>query len=129
MRRLNLKSPAGFARRLDDMTCGGCHQTRAIGGFHLPGAERRDGPQGRWWLRAARRISSAIWSAAAIFSMRSAKAVRRTFHAPFPQGRRRAARGAYGNDLREWLGRDMCCGGWRNSAPDGSFASWTCAEG
>ncbi|MBX9821883.1 MAG: hypothetical protein K2Y19_14715, partial [Afipia birgiae] len=31
----NLLSPAGFARRLNDMTCSGCHQTRAIGGFHL----------------------------------------------------------------------------------------------
>ncbi|HEX7881317.1 MAG TPA: hypothetical protein VF499_01090, partial [Afipia sp.] len=36
----NLQSPAGFARRLHDMTCSGCHQTRAVGGFHLPGAER-----------------------------------------------------------------------------------------
>lgn len=36
----NILSPAGFARRLDDITCSGCHQTRAIGGFHFPGAER-----------------------------------------------------------------------------------------
>ena len=35
----NFKSPAGFARRLNDSTCAGCHQTRAIGGFHFPGVD------------------------------------------------------------------------------------------
>ena len=35
----NIKSPAGFARRLNDSTCAGCHQTRAIGGFHFPGVD------------------------------------------------------------------------------------------
>ncbi len=35
----NLKSPAGFERRLNDSTCAGCHQTRSIGGFHFPGAD------------------------------------------------------------------------------------------
>jgi hypothetical protein len=35
----NIRSPAGFERRLDDMSCAGCHQTRGIGGFHFPGVE------------------------------------------------------------------------------------------
>ncbi len=35
----NIKSPAGFERRLNDSTCAGCHQTRAIGGFHFPGVD------------------------------------------------------------------------------------------
>jgi hypothetical protein len=35
----NIKSPDGFARRLNDITCAGCHQTRSIGGFHFPGAD------------------------------------------------------------------------------------------
>lgn len=35
----NINSPAGFARRLNDVTCAGCHQTRAIGGFHFPGTD------------------------------------------------------------------------------------------
>ncbi len=34
---LNVKSPAGFERRLNDGTCAGCHQARSIGGFHFPG--------------------------------------------------------------------------------------------
>lgn len=35
----NVRSVAGFERRLNDMTCAGCHQTRGIGGFHFPGAD------------------------------------------------------------------------------------------
>lgn len=35
----NIKSPAGFERRLNDVTCAGCHQTRAVGGFHFPGID------------------------------------------------------------------------------------------
>ncbi|WP_413576678.1 hypothetical protein ACLVWU_01415 [Bdellovibrio sp. HCB290] len=38
--KLNIvKSPAGFIRRLNDSTCTGCHQTRAIGGFHFTGKD------------------------------------------------------------------------------------------
>lgn len=35
----NVRSVAGFERRLNDITCAGCHQTRGIGGFHFPGAD------------------------------------------------------------------------------------------
>jgi hypothetical protein len=35
----NIRSPAGFERRLNDITCAGCHQTRGIGGLHFPGAD------------------------------------------------------------------------------------------
>jgi hypothetical protein len=35
----NIRSAAGFERRLNDMTCAGCHQTRGIGGFHFPGVD------------------------------------------------------------------------------------------
>ena len=35
----NIKSAAGFERRLNDSTCAGCHQTRAVGGFHFPGVD------------------------------------------------------------------------------------------
>ena len=33
-------SPAALVRRLDQMTCTGCHATRSIAGFHLVGDER-----------------------------------------------------------------------------------------
>jgi hypothetical protein len=35
----NIRSPAGLERRLNDMTCSGCHQIRGIGGFHFPGVD------------------------------------------------------------------------------------------
>jgi hypothetical protein len=39
-----IKSQGGFLRRLNESTCVGCHQTRAIGGFHFMGRD----PQGRY---------------------------------------------------------------------------------
>lgn len=35
-----VKSAAALVRRLDTMTCNGCHQTRAVAGFHLLGEDR-----------------------------------------------------------------------------------------
>jgi hypothetical protein len=35
----NIRSVAGFERRLNDIACSGCHQTRGIGGFHFPGVD------------------------------------------------------------------------------------------
>jgi hypothetical protein len=35
----NIRSPSGFEQRLNDISCGGCHQIRGIGGFHFPGVE------------------------------------------------------------------------------------------
>ena len=35
----NIRSVGGFERRLNDITCSGCHQTRGIGGFHFPGVD------------------------------------------------------------------------------------------
>jgi hypothetical protein len=35
----NIRSLAAFERRLNDVTCAGCHQTRGIGGFHFPGVD------------------------------------------------------------------------------------------
>src|SRR4029077_5942320 len=35
----NIRSVAGFERRLNDVTSSGCHQTRGIGGFHFPGVD------------------------------------------------------------------------------------------
>ncbi|MGZ3769158.1 MAG: hypothetical protein ACXVCP_06645 [Bdellovibrio sp.] len=40
----NVKSINGLLRRLNDTTCTGCHQTRAIGGFHFTGVD----PSGKY---------------------------------------------------------------------------------
>ncbi|WP_418120115.1 hypothetical protein [Variovorax sp. 350MFTsu5.1] len=36
-----LQSPQAVLRRLDDLSCMGCHQSRAVAGFHLLGVDRR----------------------------------------------------------------------------------------
>jgi len=41
-----LKSPKGAMRRLESMTCKGCHQSNSLAGFHLLGRERD--PDERW---------------------------------------------------------------------------------
>jgi hypothetical protein len=39
--RRRVTSAAALVRRLDEMTCVGCHQSRSLAGFHLLGEERR----------------------------------------------------------------------------------------
>lgn len=39
-----LKSTSGLLRRLNDLTCTGCHQTKSVAGFHFPGKD----PQGKY---------------------------------------------------------------------------------
>jgi hypothetical protein len=38
----NIDTVLGFQQRLNDVTCSGCHQSRAIGGFHFMGADRAE---------------------------------------------------------------------------------------
>jgi hypothetical protein len=38
----HVRSPEGLLRRLDDLTCAGCHQSRSVAGFHWLG---EDGPE------------------------------------------------------------------------------------
>jgi hypothetical protein len=67
------KSPAALLRRLDDLTCSGCHESRSVAGFHFLGVDR-EGP--RRPTRSPHRfrpISSAIKSAVAKFWPRFAK--------------------------------------------------------
>jgi hypothetical protein len=35
-------SPEALLRRLDDLSCAGCHQARTVAGFHLLGIDRKD---------------------------------------------------------------------------------------
>src|SRR6185503_2632636 len=36
----HVRSPEALLRRLDALTCVGCHQSRSLAGFHVVGAER-----------------------------------------------------------------------------------------
>jgi hypothetical protein len=125
----NILSPAGFARRLDDMTCGGCHQTRAIGGFHFPGKERFAPVSDSAVVAAAsphffgdqerrRDILSAFRDGAPPDFSRGFSA------RPQP---RRAGELAGTTYVDGWGA--VCSLPDTSAAPDRSFASWTCAEG
>jgi hypothetical protein len=122
-------SPAGCARRLDDITCSGCHQTRAIGGFHFPGAERF-GP-----------LSDSAVVAAASPQFFGDQERRRDILAAFSEGvrpdfsrgfsarpqQRRATELTGTTYLNGWGA--VCYPAGANAAPDRSFSAWTCAEG
>lgn len=124
----NLQSVAGFARRLDDMTCSGCHQTRAVGGFHFPGKERPE------------------WAAGAVVAAASPhffgdQERRRDILSAFREGRapdfsrafsarpqsRRSGELAGTTYLNGWGA--VCAVAAEDVTPDRSFTSWTCAEG
>ena len=111
----NIRSVAGFERRLNDMTCAGCHQTRGIGGFHFPGVDwmaaearqfhrragvaaflRRSGPAPRYPDRVARRPARRIIRAASPAARNSAAAP----NSPAPNMRTAGARIAIGSNAR-----------------------------
>ena len=126
----NIRSPAGFERRLNDMTCSGCHQTRGIGGFHFPASTgwRQSRPIRPSCRR--RRISSATRSAAAIFSPRCATASRRIIRADFPAARNcAAAPNSPAPNMTTAGARIAMLQGKPAAGNDGSFRAWTCAEG
>ena len=54
-----LKSADDVRTRLHELACSGCHQARAIAGFHFPGADRAAPPPRMPSCCRARRISSA----------------------------------------------------------------------
>lgn len=124
----NMLSLAGFARRLDDMTCAGCHRTRAIGGFHFPGAERPG------------HVTSAVVAAASPHFFGDQER-RRDILTAFRDGippdlsrgfsarpQQRRAKELTGTTYVDGWGA-QCYAAAANGTPDKSFSSWTCADG
>jgi hypothetical protein len=126
----NIQSVAGFARRLNDIGCGGCHQTRGIGGFHFPGVD---------WMAAKPSNSTVVPASPHFFG---------------DQVRRRDILTALGDERppdfsRGFASRPQTRGstdlagteyedGWgshcyeqrdNEAENDKSFRAWTCAEG
>jgi hypothetical protein len=126
----NIRSVAGFERRLNDMTCSGCHQTRGIGGFHFPGAD---------WMAAKPDNSTVVPASPHFFadqirrrdiltSLREAKHpdYSRAFSSrPQLRGSSELAATEYGD------GWGAHCYVQHANANDNdrSFTPWTCAEG
>jgi hypothetical protein len=126
----NIRSVAGFERRLNDMTCAGCHQTRGIGGFHFPGVD---------WM-AAKPDNSTVVPASPHFFGDQIR--RRDILTEFRDGKRpdysrgfssrpqtRGATELAGTEYEDGWGAH--CYAQRAGAADNdrSFKSWTCAEG
>lgn len=125
----NILSPTGVMRRLNDITCTGCHQTRAIGGFHFPGVD------------ASGKAAPGAIIAPASPHFFGDQERRRDILAAFRDGRppdfargfsarpqpRRSKELAGTTYVNGWGA--ICYPAGTNAAPDSSFASWTCAEG
>ena len=126
----NIRSVAGFERRLNDITCAGCHQTRGIGGFHFPGVD---------WMAPNPSNSTVVPGSPHFFGD---QARRRDILAALRDGSSPDYSRGF-SSRPQWRGSSELAGteyddGWgahcyaqRAGAKDGdrSFSAWTCAEG
>ncbi|MBR0693548.1 hypothetical protein [Bradyrhizobium lablabi] len=126
----NIQSLAGFERRLNDVTCAGCHQTRGIGGFHFPGVD---------WMAAKPSNSTVVPASPHFFGdqvrRRDILAALRDGKAPdYSRGfsSRPQARGSHelaGTEYSDGWGAHCYLPGSKPAGADRSFRGWTCAEG
>jgi hypothetical protein len=126
----NIRSVAGFQRRLNDVTCSGCHQTRGIGGFHFPGVD---------WL-ADKPSNSTIVPASPHFLGDQLR--RRDILTAFATGKRpdfsrgfasrpqtRGSSELAGSGYQDGWGAHCSLADAGSGTRDASFTSWTCANG
>jgi len=126
----NIRSVAGFQRRLNDVTCSGCHQTRGIGGFHFPGVD---------WL-ADKPSNATIVPASPHFVGDQLR--RRDILTAFATGKRpdfsrgfasrpqtRGSRELAGSEYQDGWGAHCSLRDAGSGTPDKSFTSWNCANG
>lgn len=124
----NIRSPDGFARRLNDVTCGGCHQIRGIGGFHFTGADTSSAQIVQGVVPASPHfMGDQPRRRAIVMVMRDGKT------ADFSRGfsdrpQARGSRELAGTSLLDGWGA-TCYRRDGSAKADASFASWTCAEG
>jgi hypothetical protein len=126
----NIRSPAGFERRLNDMTCSGCHQTRGIGGFHFPGVD---------WMAAKPSNSTVVPASPHFFGDQIRRrdilvSLRDGARPDYSRGfsgrpQLRGSTELAGTEYEDGWG--ALCYQQKPSAKDNdpSFRSWTCAEG
>lgn len=126
----NIRSVAGFERRLNDMTCSGCHQTRGIGGFHFPGVD---------WMAEKPSNSTVVPASPHFFGdqirRRDILVALRDGTAPdYSRGfsGRAQLRGSTelaGTEYDDGWGAHCYQQKPKSADNDASFRSWTCAEG
>lgn len=127
-----IKSPRGLIARLNDVSCTGCHQTRAIAGFHFTGADMAGNMRANEILVPAsahffsdlarrRRILDEIGKGTSLASVDFSRGF-----AARPSERSRAA-----------LANTALFDGWGapcdtaagTAKADATFAQWSCAKG
>ncbi|HLJ01350.1 MAG TPA: hypothetical protein VKT76_16695 [Bradyrhizobium sp.] len=126
----NIRSVAGFERRLNDVTCAGCHQTRGIGGFHFPGVD---------WMAAHPSNTTIVPASPHFFGdqlrRRDIVAAMRDGRQPdFGRGfserpQSRGSRELAGTEYDDGWGAHCYSLSAKASDNDRSFRSWTCAKG
>jgi hypothetical protein len=126
----NIRSPAGFERRLNDVTCAGCHQTRGIGGFHFPGVDwMAEKPSNTTVVPASPHFfGDQIRRRDILASLRDGKPpdYSRGFASrPQLRGNTELA----GTNYYDGWGAHCYVQGKPAAGNDGSFRDWTCAEG
>ena len=107
-------SPEALVRRLDDMTCGGCHQSRTIAGFHFLGEDGAEAAAGNALAVPLSAPLVAERRRRADLVIAIAAGMTPDFTRPFAE---RAA------DPQGRSGARCALGG------DPGFADWTCADG
>ncbi|WP_065750971.1 hypothetical protein [Bradyrhizobium paxllaeri] len=126
----NIRSLAGFERRLNDVTCSGCHQTRGIGGFHFPGVDwMADKPSNATVVPASPHFfGDQIRRRDILESLRDGKEpdYSRGF-ASRPQ--LRGSTELAGTNYQDGWGAHCYVQGKPAASNDASFRDWTCAEG
>ncbi|MCK1420985.1 hypothetical protein IVB14_02115 [Bradyrhizobium sp. 180] len=126
----NVRSVAGFQRRLNDVTCAGCHQTRGIGGFHFPGVD---------WLVDKSSNSANVPASPHFFGDQLR---RRDILTAFAAGKRpdfsrgfasrpqtRGGRELAGTEYQDGWGAHCSLQNAGSGTTDKSFTSWSCAKG
>jgi hypothetical protein len=126
----NVRSVAGFERRLNDITCAGCHQTRGIGGFHFPGVD---------WMAAKPNNSTVVPASPHFFGDQIR---RRDILTALRDGKRpdysrsfssrpqlRGSAELAGTEYEDGWGASCYVQHASAADNDKSFKSWTCAEG
>lgn len=108
-----VKSSAGLLRRLDELSCQGCHEARSIAGFHLLGEDVADAPTENALAVAVSPQVTADLPRRLRVAEEMLAGTTPDFAAPLAE--RGNAQGGYGQSCA--LGADP------------SFATWTCPEG
>jgi len=126
----NIRSVAGFERRLNDVTCAGCHQSRGIGGFHFPGVD---------WMAANPSNSTVVPGSPHFFGDQIRRrnilaSIRDGGPVDFSRGfssrpQLRGSRELAGTEYQDGWGAPCYSQGADAEANDRSFKSWTCARG